>query len=70
VKRNQTTRKVDRRGKMVEVLTSEQLIEALLPWDDGDLFVCLLNESGRVLLIADLGEYLDHQKKKMDTSEV
>ena len=43
---------------MVEVLTPEQLIAALLPWDRNALFVCVRDGDGRVMLIVDLAEYL------------
>jgi hypothetical protein len=53
-------------GSMVEVLTPEQLIEALMRWDGEMLFVCVRDVKGRVVAITEVGEYLkrDASNKK------
>jgi hypothetical protein len=51
------TMKIGKRGSMVEVLTPEQLVEALMPWDEKQLFVCVRDKQGRVLQIAQIVEY-------------
>jgi hypothetical protein len=58
LKRTQDSKRVGKRGSMIEVLTPEQLIEALMPWDGEELFVCVRDERGRVLVIKDVGDYL------------
>jgi hypothetical protein len=58
LKRTQGSKRVGKRGSMVEVLTPEQLIEALMPWDGEELFVCVRNNRGKVLAITEVREYL------------
>ena len=60
-KRNQASTKVGKRSSMVEVVTPEQLIEALLPWDGETLFVCQRDEGGRVVQITEVRAYLEGQ---------
>jgi hypothetical protein len=59
MKKNQVSRKVRKLGSMVEVLTPEQLIEALMPWDSGTLFVCQRDEKGKVVQITEVRAYLE-----------
>jgi hypothetical protein len=55
--------KVGKRSSMVEVLTPEQLVEALMPWDGETLFACVRDEKGMVLQIIELIRYLEGKRR-------
>lgn len=64
--RNQPSKKVGSMvGSMVEVVTPEQLIETLLPWDGKTLFVCQRDERGKVVLITEVRVYLEGQEAQI-----
>jgi hypothetical protein len=58
VKKSPVSTKAGKWSRMVEVLTPEQLIEALMPWDGEALFVCVRDENGKVVSIFDVRKYL------------
>lgn len=52
-------------SSMVEIVTPEKLIEALMPWDGDTLFVCVRDQKGKVIIIAEALQYLKKDFKKV-----
>ena len=49
---------------MVEILTTEKLIESLSPFDPEELFICERDERGKVVAITEVWEYLTKSSKR------